>query len=307
MRINYTHRPRAQRSDGVIQSDKKPLKKWPALLMAMALLAGAAGLAQAVTLEQIKKRGSLRIAVANEIPYGYMDLRGKPQGVGPDVAQHIAQQLGIKEIEWISTTFSALIPGLRAKRFDMVAAEMAILPQRCGHVLFSQPNSSYGEGLLVAKGNPKNIHSFEHFARSQDKVAIMAGADQLEMMQALDVPQERMVTISSNSDAISTVATGRAGAYAATSATIHQLAGKDDRVEAAAEFTDPVIDGEPVRSWGAFTFNTDSKDLVRAVDEELARFKQTEAWRQIMARHGFSEIDAEESFERTREQLCAAH
>ncbi|TFL10291.1 ectoine/hydroxyectoine ABC transporter substrate-binding protein EhuB [Pusillimonas caeni] len=275
--------------------------------MAMALLAGAAGLAQAVTLEQIKKRGSLRIAVANEIPYGYMDLRGKPQGVGPDVAQHIAQQLGIKEIEWISTTFSALIPGLRAKRFDMVAAEMAILPQRCGHVLFSQPNSSYGEGLLVAKGNPKNIHSFEHFARSQDKVAIMAGADQLEMMQALDVPQERMVTISSNSDAISTVATGRAGAYAATSATIHQLAGKDDRVEAAAEFTDPVIDGEPVRSWGAFTFNTDSKDLVRAVDEELARFKQTEAWRQIMARHGFSEIDAEESFERTREQLCAAH
>jgi len=277
------------------------------MAMAMALLAGATGLAQAVTLEQIKKRGSLRIAVANEIPYGYMDLRGKPQGVGPDVAQHIAQQLGIKEIEWISTTFSALIPGLRAKRFDMVAAEMAILPQRCGHVLFSQPNSSYGEGLLVAKGNPKNIHSFEHFARSQDKVAIMAGADQLEMMQALDVPQERMVTISSNSDAISTVATGRAGAYAATSATIHQLAGKDDRVEAAAEFTDPVIDGEPVRSWGAFTFNTDSKDLVQAVDEELARFKQTEAWRQIMARHGFSEIDAEESFERTREQLCAAH
>ncbi|MDX3896093.1 ectoine/hydroxyectoine ABC transporter substrate-binding protein EhuB [Pusillimonas sp.] len=275
--------------------------------MAMALLAGAAGLAQAVTLEQIKKRGSLRIAVANEIPYGYMDLRGKPQGVGPDVAQHVAKQLGIKKIEWISTTFSALIPGLRAKRFDMVAAEMAILPQRCGHVLFSQPNSSYGEGLLVAKGNPKNIHSFEHFARSQDKVAIMAGADQLEMMQAVDVPQERMVTISSNSDAISTVATGRAGAYAATSATIHQLAGKDDRVEAAAEFTDPVIDGEPVRSWGAFTFNTDSKDLVRAVDEELARFKQTEAWRQIMSRHGFSEADAEESFERTREQLCAAH
>src|SRR5690606_13223459 len=175
VRINYTHSPQAQRSDGVIQSDKKHLKKWPALLMAMALLAGAAELAQAVTLEQIKKRGSLRIAVANEIPYGYMDLRGKPQGVGLDVAQHIAKQLGIKKIEWISTTFSALIPGLRAKRFDMVAAEMAILPQRCGHVLFSQPNSSYGEGLLVAKGHPKNINSFEPFAELADKVASMAG------------------------------------------------------------------------------------------------------------------------------------
>src|SRR5690606_34644623 len=117
VKINYTHRPRARRFNGVIQADKKHMKTcsrgsvlWrgrlgpgrhgaqkrrrPALLLAMALLAGAASLAQAVTLEPIKKRGSLRIAVANEIPYGYMDLRGRPQGVGPDVAQHIAKQLG---------------------------------------------------------------------------------------------------------------------------------------------------------------------------------------------------------------------
>ncbi len=65
---------------------------------------------------------------------------------------------------------------------------MAILPQRCEQIIYSEPNSSYGEGLLVAKGNPKNIHDFESFASSGHKVAIMAGADQLEMMQALKVP-----------------------------------------------------------------------------------------------------------------------
>lgn len=292
----------------MIPAKNNCMKKWhiSLQLLATALLLGAMGLAQAASLQQIKQRGVLRIAVANEIPYGYMDLRGNPQGVGPDVAQHIARQLGIKKIKWISTTFSALIPGLRARRFDMVAAEMAILPQRCGHVLFSQPNSSYGEGLLVAKGNPGNIHSFEHFVHSNDKVAIMAGADQLEMLQALEVPPNRMVTISSNSDAIATVATGRASAYAATSGTIHQLAKKDDRVEAASEFTDPLIDGEPVRSWGAFTFHPDSEEFVQAFDAELAKFKKTDAWRQIMARHGFSETDAQESFEQTRERLCAA-
>ena len=290
---------------------KKRLKKWhkSALFLTAAFLAGFAWVSPSDTasLEKIKERGVLRIAVANEIPYGYMDLRGRPQGVGPDVAEHIASKLGIKKIEWISTTFSALIPGLRARRFDMVAAEMAILPQRCGHVLFSQPNSSYGEGLLVAKGNPRNIHSFEHFADSDEKVAIMSGADQLEILQALGVPHEQMVTIASNSDAISTVATGRASAYAATSATIRQLAGKDSRVEAARDFVDPVVDGEPVRSWGAFTFHLDSHQLAQAVDAELARFKQTDAWRQIMSRHGFSTADADESFARTREQLCARH
>src|SRR5690606_2134329 len=109
-----------------------------------------------------------------------------------------------KEIEWVTTNFSSLIPGLKADRFDMVSAEMAILPQRCKEVMFSEPNSSYGEGLLVAAGNPQDLHNYKDFADKNVKVAIMAGADQLEMLQALGVPDDRMVTISSNADAIST-------------------------------------------------------------------------------------------------------
>src|SRR5690606_3801802 len=137
-----------------------------------------------------------------------VDLSGDAKGAGPDVARQIMKQLGIDKIEWVSTSFSSLIPGLRADHFDMVAAEMAVLPERCNQVLFSEPNSSYGEGLLVAEGNPQDLHSYEDFAKSEHKVAIMAGADQLEMLQALGVPSNRMVTISNNADAISTVSTG---------------------------------------------------------------------------------------------------
>ncbi|HLU02903.1 MAG TPA: transporter substrate-binding domain-containing protein, partial [Advenella sp.] len=137
-----------------------------ALYAAAAILAtGAVTLAQAASLQDIKSRGQVRIAVANEIPYGYMDLDGQAKGAGPDVAKHVMEQLGIKKIEWVTTNFGSLIPGLRANRFDMVAAEMAILPQRCKEVLFSEPNSSYGEGLLVAKGNPDNVHTYQDFAK----------------------------------------------------------------------------------------------------------------------------------------------
>ena len=46
-----------------------------------------------------------------------------------------------------------------------------------------------GEVLLVAAGNPKDIHAFSDFAENDDlTVAIMAGADQLEMLQELGVP-----------------------------------------------------------------------------------------------------------------------
>src|SRR3546814_12370625 len=95
----------------------------------------------------------------------------------------------------------------------------------------------------------------------------MAGADQLEMLQALGVPADRMVTISNNADAISTVSTGRASAYAATSLTVSQLAGKSTKVEPAANFTDPVINGAPARSWGGFTFSQDSENFRNAVKE----------------------------------------
>lgn len=272
---------------------------------AAVLAAGAATQAHAVSLQDIKSRGQVRIAVANEIPYGYMDLDGQAKGAGPEVAKHIMEQLGIQKIEWVTTNFGSLIPGLRANRFDMVAAEMAILPQRCKEVLFSEPNSSYGEGLLVAKGNPDNVHTYQDFAKSDKKVAIMAGADQLEMLQALNVPPDRMVTISNNADAISTVSTGRASAYAATSLTVSQLAEKSKKVEPAANFTDPVINGVPARSWGGFTFSQDSEDFRNAVNTELAKFKKTDGWKKLLSQYGFSDTDAKESFSKTTGQLCA--
>ncbi len=265
----------------------------------------AAAPAAAADLAAIQKAGVLRVAVANEIPYGYMDMNGEAKGVGPDVAKQIAQALGIGKIEWTTTNFGSLIPGLKANRYDMVAAEMAILPQRCEQVLFSEPNSSYGEGLLVAKGNPKDIHDYESFASSGNKIAIMAGADQLEMLQALKVPDAQIVTISNNADAISTVSTGRADGYAATSLTVGQLAAKSDKVEAAKDFKDPVVDGAPVRSWGGFTFDKDSAALRDAVNAELAKFKKTPAWEKILSDYGFSAEDAKGSFAKTTAQLCA--
>jgi polar amino acid transport system substrate-binding protein len=277
-------------------------------LLATAVSAGmlATGAASAASLEEIREGGAVRIAVANEIPYGYMDMSGEAKGAGPDVARHVFQQMGIENIEWTTTNFSSLIPGLQADRFDVAAAEMAILPERCESVIYSEPNTSYGEGLLVAAGNPKDLHSFGAFAEGDGKVAIMAGADQLEMLQKLGVPEDRMVTIASNADAISTVSTGRADAYAATSLTVSELAGKSDDVESAGSFEDPVIDGSEVRSWGGFAFASDSTELRDAFNEELTKFKETDEWREILAGYGFSEADIEGSGQRSTQELCDA-
>lgn len=276
-------------------------------LMAVSAIALSATAVSAATLAEIQERGTIRIAVANEIPYGYVDMNGEALGAGPDVAKALMEKLGVENIEWVTTNFSSLIPGLQADRFDMVAAEMAILPDRCGQVLFSEPNSSYGEGLLVAAGNPKDIHAYSDFAENPDlKVAIMAGADQLEMMQKLGVSEANLVTIASNADAISTVSTNRADAYAATSLTASGLADQGNGVEVAANFTDPVIDGNEVRSWGGFTFASGNEELRDAVNGALAEFKATPEWAEVLTGYGFTQSDVDGSATRTTEELCAA-
>ncbi|WP_224705192.1 ectoine/hydroxyectoine ABC transporter substrate-binding protein EhuB [Devosia aquimaris] len=275
-------------------------------LSAIAASALASTAVSAATLAEIQESGKVRIAVANEIPYGYVDPNGDAMGAGPDVAKAIMDKLGVEEIEWVTTNFSSLIPGLQADRFDMVAAEMAILPDRCKQVLFSEPNTSYGEGLLVAAGNPKDIHAYADFAENPElKVAIMAGADQLEMMQKLGVDEANLVTLSANADAISTVSTGRADAYAATSLTASGLADQNDGVEVAGEFTDPVIDGEEVRSWGGFTFASGNEELRDAVNTALAEFKQTPEWSEILMGYGFTQADVDGSGNHTTAELCA--
>ncbi len=275
--------------------------------VSVSALALTAGSLAAATLDEIREAGTIRIAVANEIPYGYIDPNGEAMGAGPDVARAIMAELGIENIEWVTAGFSSLIPGLKADRFDMVAAEMAILPDRCGEILFSEPNTSYGEGLLVAAGNPQGITSYADFANNPDlTVAIMAGADQLEMMQELGVDDTRMVMISANADAISVVSTGRADAYAATSLTASGLAEASDGVEVAADFVDPVIGGAEVRSWGGFAFSSDSEDLRDAVNDALATFKGTNEWETILTGYGFADSDVAGSATRSTADLCGA-
>jgi len=275
-------------------------------LAALAATAMTAAAANAVTLKEIKDRGYIRIAVANEIPYGYVDPNGDAKGAGPDVATAVVKSLGIdaKNIQWVVTNFSSLIPGLQANRFDMTAAEMAIRPERCQKVIYSEPNTSYGEGLLVKTGDPMKLHAYSDFKKSGVKVAIMAGADQLQMMQSLGVPESNIVTIAANADAISTVATGRADAYAATGLTASNLAKKSDKVELAPGFVDPVINGKEVRSWGGFNFNSDSKALRDAFNAELVKFKKTDAWKKILSGYGFTPADIAGSMQKTTEQLC---
>ncbi|HKI55608.1 MAG TPA: ectoine/hydroxyectoine ABC transporter substrate-binding protein EhuB [Trueperaceae bacterium] len=276
-------------------------------LTLLTVLIGALAFAQSGLLNTVKQRGYIRVAVANEIPYGYVDANGDAHGIAPDVATAVLKQMGITDIQWIVTEFGSLIPGLKANRFDMVAAGQNILPARCQQVLFSKPNSSYGEGLMVKAGNPDNIHGYEAFVKNHNlKMGIVSGADELKFAQAMGIPQNQLVMLPANADALSAVETGRIAAYAATGLTAERLAKKSDKVETATPFTQPVVNGKSVRSYGGFSFNKDHAAFVKQFDAALAAFQKTPAWTKILTGYGLTEQDAQAALSKTTQELCTA-
>lgn len=278
------------------------------LIAGACLLAMGAGAAQATTLKDVTAQGYVRGASANEVPYSYVDSDGKARGIGPDVAAQVWKSIGVNEIVWSVTPFGTLIPGLKARRYDFVGAEMNILPDRCKQVAFTEPNSSYGEGLLVPKGNPKNLHSYVDIkANPSLKVAIVTGADQLDFLHGMGIPDSQIVMIQANADAPSTVKTGRADAYAATELTVAELVKStgDAGVEQAKPFTDPVINGKPVRSYGGFDFRLGDQNLYNAFNNALIAFKKTDAYAQILSKYGLSAESIQAARTKTMAELCA--
>lgn len=270
--------------------------RWIACLAVVAALAACAGgeerLAGVATLDRVKQTGKVRIGYANEAPYAYRDIAsGRLTGEAPEIARVILADMGVTEVEGVLTEFGALIPGLKAKRFDIIAAGMYVLPKRCQEITFSNPTYSVGEAFIVRRGNPKHLHRYEDVTKHPDAtLGVVAGAVEMEYAQRAGIAKERVLLFPDAAGALEAVHTGRLDAYAGTRLTVNYLLrrAKSERIERAQPFTDPVIDGKTARGYGAFGFRKDDADLVDAFNARLGRFLGTEQHLKLVQPFGFT-------------------
>jgi len=231
------------------------------------------------TLQRIRRIGVVRIAYANEAPYGYRDFEtGRVTGEAPEVAREILGRIGAERIEPTLTAFSQLIPGLQAGRYDMIAAGMYITPERCRQIDFSDPTYAVGEAFLVRRGNPKNLHSFADVMRHDARLGVVGGTVELQYAEKIGVLDRQLVIFPDNATALAGLRNDRIDAFAGTELTVRHLvalAGIED-VEVASPFEQPVLHEGRTRSYGAFGFREADDDFRRAVNRELEGFIGTE-------------------------------
>lgn len=228
------------------------------LLGAVACARGGGGEAGESTLDRLRRQGVARVGFANEAPYAYLDSKtDRLTGEAPEIARTVLERMGIPEIEGVLTEFGALIPGLKAERFDLIAAGMYVKPARCREIDFSDPTYCIGEGFLVRAGNPLGLHSYEEARDNEEAtLGVVAGAVELGYARDVGVPENRIVIFPDAPSAVAGVQSGRIDAYAGTSLTVKDMLAKadDPRLELAEPFRNPVIDGEEVQGCGAFGF-----------------------------------------------------
>ncbi|QKX49679.1 amino acid ABC transporter substrate-binding protein [Planococcus glaciei] len=111
-------------------------------------------------LAKVKEEGKLVVGTEGTYPpFTFHDDSGKLTGFDVEIAQEVGKRLGV-EVEFLETQWDAMFAGLDSGRFDMVANQVGINPEREESYEFSDPYISSTAVLVVAKDN-EEIKSFE--------------------------------------------------------------------------------------------------------------------------------------------------
>lgn len=251
---------------------------------------------------------TIMIGIHNRSPWGYRDKDGNVIGYHPDLVRAALAPLGVKKIEFTVADFGALIPGLLANRFDIIASGVAITPARCQQVLFSEPDLSAGDGLLVLKGNPKKLHSYGDIVKNPEiKLGGGRGTENAKNALAAGVPEDRLLLFPNNEAVVSAMLAGRVDAATLSAASVSGLmeAGGMNGIERALPFKGYVKpDGHEYMMATAVVFAPKDKELQAAYNAQLAKLKADGTMKAIMTKYGFT--DAEMPPQATTADLCAA-
>ncbi|MBQ9021513.1 MAG: transporter substrate-binding domain-containing protein [Eggerthellaceae bacterium] len=105
------------------------------------------------TLDEIKESGTLVIGVfSDKNPFGYVDENGNYAGYDIELAERLAQDLGV-EIEYVSTEAANRVEYLETGKVDIILANFTVTPERAEAVDFASPYMNVALGVVSHEDN----------------------------------------------------------------------------------------------------------------------------------------------------------
>ena len=175
--------------------------------LAALCLVSLSTMAAADTLDTIKQRNKIRVAVdIGAPPYGFLDAQAKQAGSDVEAAHLLAKDLGV-ELEIVPVTGPNRVPFLMTKKADVVLASFSITDERKKVIDFSDP---YGVVPIVVAG-PKAItlKGFSDLAGKSVAVTRGTTSDQELSRGTKDVAGVTIVRYEDDATTNTAVATGQ--------------------------------------------------------------------------------------------------
>jgi len=123
-----------------------------AALAAGVVALGLAGAAQADQLADVKAAG--KIVTATDMHYAPFDMLndGTYEGMTKDLFDQVAKEIGAEPV-YQDIPWTAELPGLEVKKFDIVIAPVTITPERLERYTFTLPIADATVALVKGAGN----------------------------------------------------------------------------------------------------------------------------------------------------------
>lgn len=154
---------------------KEKTMKRMSLLFAVLVVLAMSATAMAGTLEEIQKRGKLRVGMEpGYMPFELQNKKGEIIGFDADMGAAMAKAMGV-ELELVSTAWDGIIPALLTGKFDVIMSGMTLTQERNMSINFAPPYVVIGQTILVKKDLAGTIKTYKDLNDPKYTVASKLG------------------------------------------------------------------------------------------------------------------------------------
>jgi len=168
-------------------------------------------LAKKSTLEQITKRGELRVGFeAGYLPFEMADKKGRFIGFDIDMAKEMAKAMGVKFVP-VNTAWDGIIPALITKKFDILISGMTVTQERNLKVNFADPYIIVGQTILLNPKHKGKVKSYKDLNNPKYTLTSKLGTTGEQAIKRM-IPRAKYKSFEVESEAALEVLNGKADA-----------------------------------------------------------------------------------------------
>lgn len=188
------------------------MKKVSLLLAVLVALAFTATAGIAGTLEEIQKRGKLRVGMEpGYMPFELKNQKGQIIGFDVDMANRMAKAMGV-ELELVDTAWDGIIPALLTGKFDVIMSGMTLTQERNMSINFAPPYIVIGQSILVKKELAGTIKSYKDLNDAKYTIASKLGTTGEQATKRM-IPNAKYISYETEQEGVLELVNGKIDAF----------------------------------------------------------------------------------------------